>query len=491
MKENPDLTILRNNCLWIKMSDRKTKTAALIVASTGSFIMPFIGSAINVALPDIEKTFTIDAVLLSWVATAYLLAAGISLVPAGRIADIHGRKRIMQAGFALSALASLGCAIAPSIVLLIAARILQGIASGMIFSTSMAILVSVFPPQERGKAIGITVSAVYIGLSTGPFIGGILTLHLTWRSLFWLIVLMTASMVMIIRWGLKGEWREAPGEKLDIAGSLIYTATLIALIYGLSILPSPTSIGLLIAALAGGVCFIVWENRVTSPVFEISLFRRNRTFAFSNLAALIHYSATFGVTFMLSLYLQYIKGLSPQGAGTVLIAQPITMALVSPLAGRLSDRIEPRFIASAGMGITGAMLFLLSFLSMESGLVYIVACLLILGIGFAFFSSPNMNAIMSSVEKRFLGIASGSAGTMRLLGQMLSMGVATLAISMFVGRAHITPAVHQNLIDSTRAAFILFAVLCFVGVAVSMVRGDVRKSKSGARTELEIDKQGQ
>lgn len=455
-------------------SDQRTKTIALIVATTSSFITPFIGSAINVALPAIEKTFAIDAVLLSWVATAYLLATAISLVPSGRMADIYGRKRILLWGFVLFAVSSLGCALSTTIVVLIIARVLQGIASGMIFATGLAILVSIFPPQERGKVIGIAVSAVYIGLSTGPFIGGVLTQQLTWRSLFLLVFGMSLLVVLIIRWGLKGEWAEAIGEKLDLTGSLIYGVTLVAIIYGLSIIPSLNSIWLLLAGLAGLLGFVWWEKRIDNPVFELSLFRENRTFAFSNLAALIHYSATFAITFLLSLYLQYVKGLNPQNAGLILIAQPITMALVSPLSGRLSDRIEPRFIASTGMGITCVMLVLLSMLKQDTAFVQIIIYLVILGFGFASFSSPNMNAIMSSVEKRHLGIASGATGTMRVLGQMFSMGIATFLISVFVGRVPITVDVYENLLTSTRVAFIIFAVLCLFGLYASLVRGNVR-----------------
>jgi len=456
-------------------SDQKTKTAALIVAATASFITPFIGSAINVALPAIGRAFAIDAVMLSWVATAYLLATGVALVPAGRMADIYGRKRIMIWGFGVFAISSLLCAFSFSIVVLLVARIVQGIGSGMIFATGLAILVSVFPPQERGNVLGITVSSVYIGLSSGPFIGGVLTMHLNWQSLFLLVFVMSVGVVLLIRWGIKGEWAEARGDRLDFIGTLIYGVTLIAVIYGLSILPALNSLWIIAAGLIGILVFVKWEIHIDNPIFEIRLFRSNRVFALSNLAALIHYCATSAVTFLLSLYLQYIKGLDPQSAGLVLIAQPITMALVSPLSGKLSDRLEPRYIASTGMAITGAMLFLLSGIDAETSLVRIVICLLVLGFGFALFSSPNMNAIMSSVEKRQLGIASGISGTMRVLGQMLSMGIATLVLSMVVGRIQITPDAYEPLIDSVGVALRVFAVMCLVGLGASMVRGNVRK----------------
>ena len=229
--------------------------------------------------------------------------------------------------------------------------------------------------------------------------------------------------------------------------------------------------------------FVLWETRTSFPVFQVALFKGNRTFSFSNLAALIHYSATFAVTFLLSLYLQYAKSFDAQMAGLILISQPITMALFSPFAGKLSDKIEPRIISTLGMLITCSMLLMLSFIQQDTSVIYIITCLLILGFGYALFSSPNMNAIMSSVDKRFLGIASGSAGTMRVLGQMFSMGVATLVMSMFMGRVQITESVYPDLIASTKAAFIIFCVLCFIGCFFSMVRGNVRTQSPAATGE--------
>jgi EmrB/QacA subfamily drug resistance transporter len=450
------------------------KKSTLVVATIGSFITPFMASSVNVALPYIAKSFKIDAVLLSWIATCFLLAAGVALVPSGRLGDIYGRKRLLAWGFGLFSISSILCATAFSAHMLILFRVMQGIGCGMIFATSPAILMSVFSPKERGRVLGITVAAVYIGLSSGPFIGGVLTLHLSWRSLFLLNGLFGFAVVGIILVKLKGEWAEARGERFDMAGTFIYGLALTAIIYGLSLLPSLKSLWLILAGIIGGVFFVRWESSIKFPVFEVSLFRKNRVFALSNLAALIQYSATFAVTFLLSLYFQYIKGFDPQTTGLILISQPITMALFSPFAGKLSDKVEPRIIATLGMSITCVMLFFLSFIRQDTGLFYIIPCLLILGFGYALFSSPNMNAIMSSVEKRFLGIASGSAGTMRVLGQMLSMGLATLVLSIFMGREQITEALYPNLLQSINICYIILCVICVSGIFASLARGDVR-----------------
>ena len=444
------------------------------MASITSFMGPFVISSVNVALPSIQKEFNADAVQLSWIATSLLLAVAVTLVPAGRIADIHGRKRIFTWGLVLYTLASLVAAFANSIEMLIFCRIFQGIGSAMFLTTGMAIITSIFPPKKRGKAIGIYVSAVYIGLSMGPLVGGILTQNIGWRSLFVIVLPMGAISILITLKYLKGEWADARGEPLDVTGSILYGIAILALVYGASLLPSKTALYLMAA---GAFCMgvFVWQElRERYPVVDVRLFTRNRLFTFSSLAAMIHYAATFAITFLISLYLQYIKGLSPQAAGMIIVAQPIMMATFSPLAGKWSDHIEPRKIASFGMALTALGLFLLAWIGNDTGLVYITSTLLLLGFGFALFSSPNMNAIMSSVEKRYLGIASGTVATMRLIGQMGSMAIAMVMFAMIIGRVEIAPENYPQFIRCVNLSFSIFVVLCIVGIFFSLFRGELR-----------------
>ena len=285
---------------------------------------------------------------------------------------------------------------------------------------------------------------------------------------------LSIAVLILILTKLKGEWADAQGETFDVFGSLIYGLSLVFLILGVSFLPEKKSILMLALSALGMISFVFLEKRISSPVFEVNLMLENRAFALSNIAALIHYSATFAVTFMLSLYLQYIKGLSAQTAGVILIAQPVMMAIFSPVAGKISDRIEPRIIASLGMVLTFCGLIILRNLNTNTGMAYIIGVLLLMGVGFALFSSPNMNAIMSSVDRRFLGVASGSAGTMRVLGQLLSMGMATLVLAVVIGRVPITENVYPQLVKSMKYIFTVSAGLTFLGFFASLNRGNVR-----------------
>ncbi|HEX9976367.1 MAG TPA: MFS transporter, partial [Dehalococcoidales bacterium] len=301
------------------MSDTKnsgdvstSRGAALLVATLSSFLTPLMGSTVIVALRRIQEAFSLDAVTLSWVSMSVLLAAATFLVPFGRIADIYGRKKIFVYGTGLYTLASLFAAIAPSTAFLISFRSLQGIGAAMIFGTGMAILTSVFPPNERGRALGINVAAVYIGLSIGPPLGGFLTQYFGWRSVFYVNLPLGLITLVVALWKLKGEWAEAKGEKFDFIGSILYGLSLIALVLGFSKLPAMTGMWLIAGGTVGIFAFIQWEMRTKSPVLNITLFRNNTVFSLSNLAALINYMATNAVTFLLSLYLQYIEGLTPQ-----------------------------------------------------------------------------------------------------------------------------------------------------------------------------------
>ena len=444
------------------------------MTTVGAFLTPFMGSSIAIALPSIGGELAMDAILLGWVATAYLLAAAMFLVPLGRIADIYGRKRIFTYGMITYTAASLLLAISTSAAMLISFRVLQGIGGAMIFSTGVAILTSVFPPEERGRVLGINVAAVYAGLSLGPFVGGLLTQYLGWRSIFWANVPLGLLIIALIFWKLKGEWAEAKGEKFDIVGSIIYSLMLIAIMYGFTMLPELPGAGLILAGGLGIVAFVKWETKVKSPVLDVRLFGNNTVFALSNLAAFINYSATFAVSFLLSLYLQYIKGLTPQIAGLVLVAAPVVQAIFSPFAGRLSDKIEPRIVASLGMGLTVIGLIFFIFLGNTTSLWFIIAGLIILGFGFALFSSPNTNAVMSSVEKRFYGVASATLATMRQIGMTFNMGMVMLLFGIYIGRVQITPEYYPAFISSVNMAFIISAVLCFGGIFASLARGKVR-----------------
>lgn len=447
---------------------------------TTSFMVTFMVSSVNLALPSMGKDLGCDAVTTSWIVTAYILASALFMLPFGRFADIKGRRKVYLAGTIFFAVCTLLIPLVNSAPAVIVLRILQGIGASMIAGTGMAILTSVYPPQKRGMALGYSVSVTYLGLSVGPVVGGMMNHYLGWSSIFYVSGVLGLLGALVIFTRLKGEWVGAPGESFDTIGSLLYLAGMMGLLYGLSSVESSYwAAYIILAGIVLLIAFVYWEGRVDEPILEIKVFKNNLTFTMSNLAALINYSATFAVTFLLSLYLQVVRGYNSQTAGFILLAQPLMMALLSPLAGTLSDRLEPRKVASLGMVFTALCLFGFSLLQKDTSLILLIGILTLAGIGFALFSSPNNNAIMSSVEMRFYGIASSVIGTMRMVGQAISMSIVTMLMAVFLGGSSLVGADPAQLLRMVRISFTIFAVLCLFGIAASLARGKVHESDQG------------
>jgi len=457
------------------MAGEREKKIILLVASLSSFLVPFTGSSITVALPAMAAQFHTSAVTLGWITSAYIIAAAVFIVPFGRYADIVGRKKVFLCGIIVFSIASLACAFAPSEEILIVFRFLQGIGGAMLFSTSVAIVTQVYGPGERGAALGITIATVYAGLSIGPFLGGILTDRFGWPAIFLVNIPIGLLTIALTLQGIRDEWAEAAGERFDRGGAVTYGIMLFSVIYGMLLLPDVTGLAWIAAGIIFGFIFYRREKRTASPLLDLGVFSDNRTFVFSNIAAMINYGATYGVGVLLSLYLQYIQGFTAEAAGLVLVAQPVVQTVFSPVAGRLSDRIEPRIVATAGMALTTLGLLFFIFLTPATPVWVIIASLMVLGLGYGLFSSPNTNAIMSSVENRHLGIASGMNATVRSLGQLLSMAIAMSCFAIFIGTAAITPAVYPSLMTSVTVAFVVFTVLCVAGVGASYVRGTIHE----------------
>jgi EmrB/QacA subfamily drug resistance transporter len=448
------------------------KRKLLFMFGLCSVLPPFIGRSIDLSLPSIGNEFGMTVVSLSWLITVYLVATAVLLVPFGRLADIVGRKKIFLTGAVLFTITTIFCCCAYSGSSLIAARAMQGIASAMVLGTATALLVSIFPPRERGKAIGISASGVFIGSSLGPGLGGIMTQAFGWRSIFMLTAIASTGIVIMGFCYLKDEFTDAHGETFDFIGSVLYAVSIIAMLYGTTILPSlrgyfSIGAGILLLAL-----FCITAKYIKHPVIELDLLFKNKAFAMTNLSALFGFSAVFSVPFLMSLYLQYIKGINAKTAGLIILASPITVAIGSLVAGKLSDKLDPKNVAIFGISISATVLFIMSaMLNNATPLYFIVFFLFIFGIGLSFFISPNANAAMGSVTKKYLGIAASIVNTMRMLGQTISMGISMMILTLTVGKVEITQDSLPLLMNSVRITFLVFGLLCVMSVVALLARG--------------------
>jgi EmrB/QacA subfamily drug resistance transporter len=452
-------------------ADLQQQRVALLTLVTSAFALPLMLSAVNVALPAMARSLGMNAMLLSWVPLAFLTGSAATVLSFGRLADMVGRKRVFTYGAAGIVVTSCLLALSPNAALLLGARVLQALSAAMLYATQVALLSSVYPPQQRGHAIGMLVSAVYFGLTCGPVVGGWLIEHISWRAACVAHVPLTLAVLVLGVPRLRGEWTAEHRGRFDWMGAVLYGGSIVSLMWGGSILPNARGIVLM----AGGALGIVWffrhQRANPDPLFDVSLFYTNRVFTLSSLASLLMYATTYSTLVLVSLYLQYLKGLSPTRAGLVMLAQPLVSALVSPLAGRLSDRVEPRLIASAGMVVTGLGLFMLSNLHADSPLHFVIGCLVVTGFGFSLFSSPNANAIMSAVDKRQYGIAGGVVATMRVLGQLGSMAIVAIAFALTIGPVEISPDTYPKLALAIDLSFKVAAGLCIPGLLCSFARG--------------------
>ena len=451
--------------------DRSTQRIILIATAMIGFVATFMASSINIALPLIESEFRVSAVTLGWISTTYVLSAGAVLMAVGRLADLYGRMRVYLIGLAGFTILSFASALAPSATVLIVLRVFQGLASALLFATHTALVILSHPPEVRGRALGVQVAGVYLGLTLGPVLGGIISRNAGWRTLFVVVGALSLANCILPFWKLrKIDWREPKTARFDILGSVIWAIALSALLLGFTYLPDTLGGLLITAGIVGLALFFWWETRAGDPILSVDLFLHNRVFALSNTASLINYSATFAMTFLMSLYLQYNRGLDAQAAGLILVPGLLVQAGLSVLAGRLADRLPARMLASTGMGLTVLGLFAFVFLDETTPYSYIVGVLCVLGIGLALFASPMTHTVMGSVEKRHVGVASATLATMRVTGQNLSMGIATLVLAIVIGRHKMGPVDYPHFLTSARISFAIFAALCVLGFAASLVK---------------------
>ncbi|MGC8729051.1 MAG: MFS transporter [Elusimicrobiales bacterium] len=443
----------------------------LFVISLTAFVNPFMISSINIAIIQIEKTFQTTSTLTAWIITSYMLSTALSLIPAGKLAEIHGKRKVFIIGVLIFAISSFLCAFSKNFTFMIISRIIQGLGGGLFLATGTAILTHIFPKEKRGKVLGINVACVYLGLSLGPFLGGIIISKYNWNAIFLITGIINSIIFIISLYKLNFHDEKEKG-KIYISQTIFYSFFIVSLIYGISKINSSVGIIFLGISVLSIIVFLLLQNRHKEKLLDIEIFKTNTVFTFSGLSALINYTATTALTFFLNIYLQSVFDFSPQKTGSILLIQPLVMALVSPFAGRLSDKKEPQIIASIGMFLTALSLFMTIFLTEKSTLTAVLSILSTAGLGFGLFSSPNTNAIMSSVLKKQYAMASSVLSTMRVIGQSLSMGITTLILSFYMKNTGLS----QNstmLIKSIKTAFLIFFIMSFVGIFFSMMRGKI------------------
>ncbi|NLC56310.1 MAG: MFS transporter [Armatimonadetes bacterium] len=452
------------------------KWKALAAVAIGTFMSTLDSSIVNVAMPTLASEFQVEITTVEWVAMAYMLTVTGLLISLGRLSDMVGRKRIYNLGLLIFTAGSALCALAGGIGVLIAARVVQGVGAAMLAANGAAILTSAFPRTERGQAMGLNGTIVGAGLTVGPSLGGVLIHAFGWRSIFTINLPVGLVGLLLATLLLRPDEPCPEQERFDFAGALGLLVCLAGLLLALSHgeawgWSSRPILALFGVSLFSGAHFLRTEARVPYPTIDLSLFR-NRLFSAASVSAVASYVAIASVVFTMPFYLQQLRGFSTAHMGLMLTVIPLTMVVVSPVSGWLSDRIGSRVLASAGMASIALGLVLLSHLGTQATPLAIMGRLFLVGLGNGLFASPNSSAIMGAVPPQRLGVASGMISTVRTTGMVLGVAIAGAVIA--VRRAALVAAglAPETAFGSALAgALLVTAAIAAAGIVPSLVRG--------------------
>tara|TARA_R110002153_G_scaffold19073_1_gene65874 strand:+ start:33805 stop:35196 length:1392 start_codon:yes stop_codon:yes gene_type:complete len=447
---------------------------ALIIVCLGSIIGPLGMASVNIAIPDLAADLQANAKMVSWLPTLFILSSVIFMLPAGKLADNYGRKRVYAYGLALNAFSSFMCGMGTSIEWVLFWRFVQGGASAMIFGTGVAIITSVTPSHKRGAALGIAAACIYVGLTVAPAVGGWLTELWGWRSVFLFQVPIVIALLVLMKMRLSGEWKNAEKTRYDWWGTGIFAVFSSSLVYGLSILPSLWGFVLLALSVFSLALFVLHQSRSRRPLIRVQMFRESRVFSMSLSTSLLMYASNVPLIFLLSLYLQYVKGLSPLQAGQVILVQALSMAIMAPMSGKLADRFQSRLVATLGCVIVACGMLTLSLMNTETSITFIVGSLLLIGVGFGLFSTPNNNAIMGAVQLHEVGVASATMNLARTIGNLFGMSLVNLMVHYYIGDAQLTQEQIPALIQTVDMALNMSLAFVVVACGISVFRGKSR-----------------
>ena len=465
----------------------KYKWIALAIITVGTFMSSLDSSIVNIAIPSISSDLGSSFEIIQWIPMIYLLMMAITLISFGRLSDLKGRKKFYLFGVFLFTFSSFLSIMANSGELLVIFRAIQGIGSAFISANAAAMITDIFPRQETGKAMGINIASIYLGLVIGPVLGGFLVQYFSWRSIFIINIPIGITLIIIGTFKLEKSNIGLKEERFDVKGTIVFGLFLAFLLLGLTIANNLGWFSLNVitffgVSLSSFILFVYIEGRTAFPLFKLSLFKKNKLFSFANFAALLNYIAISGVSFLLSIYLQTILGILPAITALLLLPTSLLMALTSPFTGKLSDKYGTRILCTIGMTIMALGFTFLIIIIALLPLIFIIVSQFLIGIGIGFFSSPNQSAIMNSVEKRDHGIAAGTLSTMRVVGQSTSVALLSAILTLFMPLAilnsilsHkeivINPLIKVQFINGMQAALTISVIICLIGAVLSYLRG--------------------
>lgn len=450
------------------MTKKTTAFYVVIIGSLASFMAAYTSNAVTMALPELARVFHLSNILQNWTINIYLLTMAVLSVPFGKYCAQKGLKKSFFYGALIFFLGTIGIILSINTEMLLFFRVIQAIGSSAIFVSSVSMIVKAVPNNQRGKSLGINIASVYIGLSLAPVLGGTLTYNFGWESIFAITLPVSFIVVVLTYLKIKEEWQINTNDPIDITGSIFYAIGISLFMYGFTELHSLT--GQIVAGIGviSLIIFIYYELKQKYPLFNVRLYK-NHKFLSSNIASVISYISIFSLSTIINYHFQYILGWNAQMTGLILISMPIMQAIVTPQSGKLSDLINPQKLSALGMGLVTIAILILTTLNDSTPIYIIIIALMIGGVGYGLFSSPNTNTIMSSVPPTETTMASSAVATMRVIGQTISIGILTVIFAFVMGDVTITPSVYPQLNESCHITLICSTILSIISVLASLV----------------------
>jgi EmrB/QacA subfamily drug resistance transporter len=461
-----------------------------MVVTVGVFMSTLDSSMVNIALPSIMAAFRSSLYRTEWVVMIYLLTITVSLLFWGHLGDRFGRRGIYATGMLIFGAGSFLCGVSPYVSLLIFCRFLQAVGASMMMASGPALIREFFPTARLGRNLGLIGIAVSLGLMTGPSLGGFLIEYWSWRAIFFITAPIGLVFSLLALHILPGSAGPVDREQFDTLGSLAWAAAVTIALFALANPPSAWENPLFILMAGTGVIifvlFIRHEYRAANPLFPLHLFTK-KFFSVAVICALLSFSVLFTVTILTPFYLDRILGLSPSRIGMIMMAIPVSVLVVAPAAGWLSDHVGARYLTTVGLTVCTVSLFLLSRLTAHTAPSEVAWRLVLLGSGQAMFLSPNSASVLANVENRYAGVSAGLLATARNFGMLIGVAQAGMVFSLFY-RKHtngldlkdFTSAHSQSFMSAQAATFLVAAAIGLAGIALSWLRGkELIKSRRG------------
>jgi EmrB/QacA subfamily drug resistance transporter len=451
---------------------RARRLTVLAALGIGTFVTALSNSVLNAILPLIADAFGTDISAVEWIVTTFLLVQSGLLLTVGRLGDMIGHRRLYLTGLLIFIVSLLLCALAPSVLALIAARILQAAGAAMFVANSSPIAMAVFPPSQRGRVLGIQATTVYVGLAAGAPLGGFLADQFGWQSVF-LIPIPFATLALLVSWqALRVEAPPGRRERFDLVGAVLYMVGLVVVLLALNRgriwgWTSELTIGCLTLGAFLIAAFVIHERRAPSPMLNLSLFAQ-RAFTAPVISSMLNYAAAAGTTFVLPFALIQGRSLSPGQVGLILMWQPIVMAVMASASGALSDKIGARIPATIGMAVLSVGLFVLSRMDQSTPVPALSAGLAVVGLGIGLFTTPNNSAVLGAVGPGRRGVASGILSTARTLGNVL--GIAATGAIYATSLAALGEDDPANIVSAAGYGLLFASALALIGAITSATR---------------------